>query len=91
MGTGQMGERSGRRLFTINFVIFSIVSILSFQKFKLALFVIKKMCIVRPAQWHSGYVHTLHFRGPGFAGADPRRKPIHCLSSHAVAGVPHIK
>ena len=26
----------------------------------------------RPAQWHSGYVHVLHFGGWGFAGSDPR-------------------
>ena len=44
-----------------------------------------------PSQWHSGKVHTLHFGGPGFAGSDPRRGPTHHLSSHAVAGVPHIK
>ena len=24
-------------------------------------------------------------------GSDPRCGPMHCLSSHAVAGVPHVK
>ena len=27
----------------------------------------------------------------GFAGSEPRHGPMHCLSSHAVAGIPHIK
>ena len=29
--------------------------------------------------------------GPVFTGSDPRCEPTHCLSSHAVAGIPHIK
>ena len=34
---------------------------------------------------------VLCFGGPGFTSSDPRCGPMHCFSSHAVAGVPHIK
>ena len=27
-----------------------------------------------PAQWHSGWVHALHFGPPGFTGSDPRHR-----------------
>ena len=37
------------------------------------------------AQWHSGEVCTLRFRSLGFTGLDPRCRPTHCSSSHAVA------
>ena len=33
----------------------------------------------------------LSFGGPGFASLDPRHGHMHHLSSHAVAGIPHIK
>ena len=29
--------------------------------------------------------------GLGFSGLDPGHGPMHCLSSHALAGVPHIR
>ena len=44
-----------------------------------------------PAWWHNSWVHIICFSSLGFAGSDPRCRPMHCLSSHAVAGVPHIK
>ena len=31
------------------------------------------------------------FGGPGIVGSDPGCRPMHGLSSHDVAGVPHIK
>ena len=31
------------------------------------------------------------FGSPGFAGLDVGCRPTHCLSSHAVAGIPHTK
>ena len=34
---------------------------------------------------------VLCFGGLGFPGVDPGRGPTHHSSSHAVAGVPHIK
>ena len=33
----------------------------------------------------------LCFGGPGFTISDSQRRPTHHLSSHAVAGIPHIK
>ena len=50
-----------------------------------------KTMILVPVQWHSGWVRALNFRSPGFKGSDPGHRPMHCLSSHAVIGVPHIK
>ena len=40
------------------------------------------------AQQLSPYVSS---GGQGFASSDPRQKPMHRLSGHAVAGVLHIK
>ena len=37
-----------------------------------------------PAQWHSGWVHTLSFGGMGFASSDPRDRQMHYSSRHAV-------
>ena len=43
------------------------------------------------SQWPTGQVCVLCFSSLGFAGPDPWCGPTHCLSSHAVVGVPHIK
>ena len=43
-----------------------------------------------PAWWLNGYVCSLYFGGPGFAGLDPGHASIHCSSSHAVV-VSHIE
>ena len=37
------------------------------------------------AKWLSDWVHALCSGGPGFTGLDPGHRPMHCLSSHAVA------
>ena len=54
-------------------------------------FLFYKKQLVAPAQRHSSSVCVLHFSGPGFTSSDPRQGPVHCLSSHAVTGIPHIR
>ena len=46
---------------------------------------------VGPAWRSSGYVRGLHIHGSGFASWALGHGPTHCISSYAVAGVPHIK
>ena len=50
---------------------------------------LKKSGTLELAQWFRGYVHMFCFGSAGFTGSDPGCGPTHCLSSHAVAGVPH--
>ena len=50
----------------------------------------KKRMVWALARWCSTWVRALHFGGPGFACWDPRHSLAQCLSSHAVAGIPHI-
>ena len=38
-----------------------------------------------------GGLARFHFGSPRFPGSDPRYGTTHLLSSHAVAGIPHIK
>ena len=44
-----------------------------------------------PAQWCSHEVCTFCFGNSGLASSDPGCRPMHCLSSHAVVGILHIK
>ena len=51
---------------------------------------LKNDLILGPAYWHRGYVRVFQFGGPRFMGLDPRHRPMHHSSSHAVV-VSHIQ
>ena len=56
---------------------------------ELSIFMVLK---IESRAWPSGAAGKFaHSGGLGFASLDPGHGPMHRLSSHAVAGVPHVK
>ena len=49
------------------------------------------LCQMKLKSWARGRPSGVRVKLAGFTGSDPRHRHTHCLLSHAVAGVPHMK